>query len=373
MPRGLEEAQPDPPTPRGQQGLEDVLETLDVHELRALVRVSAAAGGAHHIEDVLEVAAEQTLEALGAASVSISRWDRDRGVLRTLINAGDLGPGEERWPEDEIFPLADYPGLVGLLQRGEPYVTDVDDPTADEKAIALLRELGKGAEIAAPIWYEGRLWGELWATTARDAPRPDEKQVRMCLALADQIAMAIGRAELFARVSALASRDPLTGLANRRAFDSEVDGCLAAASRDDGAATVVICDVDDFKAVNDRFGHDAGDATLCRVSDALSTAASEYPSALVGRMGGDEFCVLLPGSIPADGEAFAHRAAALLARDQSARGMGCSFGVAGRGPETASRRALLRAADEALYAAKRSGRGQVVVADRPGPELNRVA
>ena len=68
-------------------------------QLRALIDVAAAAAGAHRLEEVLELAAERALSAIGAASLSISRWDMDAGLVRTLINVGELGPGEERFPE----------------------------------------------------------------------------------------------------------------------------------------------------------------------------------------------------------------------------------------------------------------------------------
>src|ERR687896_891211 len=84
-------------------------------QLRALIDVAAVAAGAHRLEDVLELAAERALEALGAASLSISRWDAERRVLRTLVNVGDLSPDEERFPGEEIYSLEDYPGLTRLM------------------------------------------------------------------------------------------------------------------------------------------------------------------------------------------------------------------------------------------------------------------
>ena len=81
---------------------------MDVEALRAVLCVSQAMLSAQHFEDALAVVAEQSLVAVGAASLSISRWERRRGVLRTLINVGELGPGEQRWPQDEECPLAGY-------------------------------------------------------------------------------------------------------------------------------------------------------------------------------------------------------------------------------------------------------------------------
>ena len=85
----------------------------------------------HRFSDALEVIAEHTRAALGAASFSISRWHRERGVLHTIINVGDLGPGEQRWPTDEEYPLADYRNVLDLLRQGRPYVTTLDDDDID--------------------------------------------------------------------------------------------------------------------------------------------------------------------------------------------------------------------------------------------------
>ena len=109
----------------------------DVHALRAVLRVTQAALGVQRLEDALEVIAEQSRLALDAASFSISRWERDTGVLRTLINVGDLGPGEERHPVDETYPLADYALVADLLRKGEPYIDSIERPGGHRAAGAL--------------------------------------------------------------------------------------------------------------------------------------------------------------------------------------------------------------------------------------------
>jgi hypothetical protein len=167
---GLERNQPHGPAGsqqlpvRGEQaiaGSEDVSQLLDpaaggdVRALRAVLKVSQAVLGAHRFNDALEVIAEQTRAALGAGSFSISRWERERGVLRTMINVGELGPGEERWPTDEEYPLADYRDVTELLGQGRPYVTTLDDDDIDPAVEALLRRLNKYSELAVPVMYQG--------------------------------------------------------------------------------------------------------------------------------------------------------------------------------------------------------------------------
>ncbi len=129
----------------------------DVRALRAALKVSQAVLGAHHFNDALEVIAEQTLAALGAASFSISRWHRERGLLHTIINVGDLGPGEQRWPTDEYYPLADYRDVTDLLRQGRPYVTTLDDHDLDPADESVLRRLNKYSELAVPVMYQGAI------------------------------------------------------------------------------------------------------------------------------------------------------------------------------------------------------------------------
>src|ERR1700682_3154993 len=140
----------------------------DLHALRAVLRVSQAVSGAQHLDDALEVIAEQSLIALEAASFSISRWERHRGVLRTLINVGELGPREERWPRDEQYPLAEDRQVTELLRQGRPYVNSIDnDDENASAAVSRLRRLNKESELAVPVMYESAIWGELWATGGR--------------------------------------------------------------------------------------------------------------------------------------------------------------------------------------------------------------
>src|SRR6185436_16366347 len=130
-------------------------------QLRALIDVAAAAAGADRLEEVLELAAERALEALGGWSLSISRWDAETGILRTLVNVGNLGPGEERFPSDEVYSVEDYPGLKRLMGEAEFAVAGVDDPSTDESFRNLLVELGKEGALSVKMVLEGRPWGEL--------------------------------------------------------------------------------------------------------------------------------------------------------------------------------------------------------------------
>ena len=287
------------------------------HQLESLIDIAASVAGAHRLEDVLDVAATRAREALGVATMSISRWEVDHGHLRTLINDGDF----ERWPEDEVYPLEDFPAAVALLRDGHPHVAYADDPGADAAERALLRELGKESSAAVPIVYQGHTWGELYATTGHGQPRLTDGDVQYMQAICGQIGLALGRAELFSRLSALAFEDALTGLANRRAIEDRLEELAARGE----PAALLLGDLDGLKAVNDSRGHDEGDAVLRCAAEVLRAATADVPGVLPARLGGDEFCVLMPGATLEQAEA-----AGRARRRAAPRGGGRRHAVLGR-------------------------------------------
>jgi diguanylate cyclase (GGDEF)-like protein len=322
-------------------------------QLRALIDVAAVAAGAHRLEDVLELAAERSLEALGGSSLAISRLDEEAGVIRTLVNVGELGPGEERFPEDETYSMDDYPALRLAMREGGSAFGAIDDPDTDPAHRELLERLGKESSLAVPIMLAGEPWGELEVMTAPGHQRLARSDETFLRAIADQLVGAIHRAELFAQIEALAYTDSLTGLASRRAVEMALEEACDKATAP-GTPALVLCDIDDLKQVNDSGGHEAGDQVLCRAAEALVEAAKPHEEAVVGRFGGDEFCILLPAGTAEHARDLALEA---VRRLDAVGGERMSCGVAARTEETTRPAELLRAADAAQYQAKRAGPG----------------
>ncbi len=158
-----------------------------------------------------------------------------------------------------------------------------------------------------------------------------------------------------------AHEDYLTGLTNRRSFDGYAQHLAATAQRYGQTLSLLICDIDHFKAVNDRYGHEVGDAVLKEVAQVLRTGVREAD--IVARWGGEEFAVLMPETAAADATTLVERLRqSVLARQPAGLTVSASFGVAQLGAED-DLASLLARADERLYAAKTAGRNRVVAAD----------
>lgn len=158
--------------------------------------------------------------------------------------------------------------------------------------------------------------------------------------------------------------DPLTGLGNRRYLMERVEEEMARAERTGTIFSLALMDVDNFKAINDRFGHETGDRVLCQLTSAITGALRE--SDICGRWGGEEFLIVLAGtSLAGAGAVIERLRASIAATDVPAlEGEGsitASFGLTEhRAPEVLSR--LLHRADTALYRAKALGRNRVELA-----------
>jgi diguanylate cyclase (GGDEF)-like protein len=183
--------------------------------------------------------------------------------------------------------------------------------------------------------------------------------------LVAQAVIALENARLHRIVERQALVDGLTGLANRRSAEDTLRTELARAERRGEEVALVLVDIDDFKDVNDRFGHPAGDAVLREFARRLRHTVREID--LAGRWGGEEFCLVLPTSDGEGGAQVAERARQALECRPIALPDGtevratASFGVASF-PAHADAGGLVAAADEALYAAKRMGKNRVVTA-----------
>lgn len=321
----------------------------DVPVLKALLRISDAVLRSIGFDDALEAIAEQALTAVQATSVSISQWERDRNVLRTLINVGNLAQGEQRWPTDEFYEIDGDSVMTDLLIGGRSYINCLDDDQCPPQSRELLESLGRECELGVPIMVGDSMWGEIWVS-ATDGRRFDHSDAQLVQAIAAYTAVAIGRSELLTTAWTFAFQDPLTGIANRRAVGRTFEDI----DWERFCPVALVCDLDGFKQINDTQGHPAGDRLLCDVADVLARVASSTVGALAARLGGDEFCLVIPHATVADAQDLANHATHEI-REAVGGVVTLSWGVASAGPGIRTGDDLLKAADAALIEAKRHG------------------
>jgi diguanylate cyclase (GGDEF)-like protein len=215
--------------------------------------------------------------------------------------------------------------------------------------------------VAVPIRDDDdELLGTLWAFWRAAEPAPGEEQVALLEELSRRAGPAIENARRFQEARQLADFDALTGLHNYRFFHETLAREVARAHRYDRKLALVVFDIDDFKAVNDRIGHLAGDAVL---SEAAQRVRSVVRGADIAcRVGGDEFAVILPESTQADADALYRRLeAAMTSWSPDAEPLRLSAGIAELRADDDSV-SFFKRADDALYRAKAGGKGQAIAA-----------
>ena len=202
--------------------------------------------------------------------------------------------------------------------------------------------------LAVPVIFEDNLIGVIVIVKV-GLHQYSSDHLRLLTILANQAAVSISNARLIERLALSAATDPLTGLANRRAFEERLDARLAGQS---STFAVLMLDVDDLKQVNDAEGHAAGDAVLVEVARVLRAHVREGD--VVTRWGGDEFVLLVDGLDRVGAISLARRVGGtLLAGGGGSRSISVSLGTACYPADGSSRDTLLAAADRSMYADKR--------------------
>jgi diguanylate cyclase (GGDEF)-like protein len=324
--------------------------------LASLAQLTRLLADVRNLHELLELSGEHMLVGLRSATVSLSRLEPGTGTLRTVINVGDLGPREQRWPSDETYNLQDFMNLRGIVSERQMWTVTADDPHADAAELALLRELGKPAALAAPLIVSNTMWGEVYVTYAQaeQALTADHAYLEVYLAIVES---ALARVQQIQSLERLAYQDPMTGLANRRALDEAAAAAFATLdSPDMNCVTLVAFDLNGLKQVNDQLGHPEGDRLITSAAALIKAHFDPLPGSLAARVGGDEFVVLVPVHHPDSVIASALHACSAVA--ELPLGAGASCGIA----STAGRKAysdvteLFRSADSALYRSKMLGR-----------------
>ncbi len=282
----------------------------------------------------------------GAHAVSLWEDGHDGGMATTATRPETTAPYR-------IAPSQHEHGARVVMETGQPlFVADAaDSPHCDRRIIALL---GAESVLFHPIADPQGVRGALAISWPERREAIDDNDLMMIGVLAGEAALAMQRADLLGRLDELTRTDELTGLPNRRAWDELLEHELAVAERHGKPLAVAMLDLDHFKSYNDRHGHLAGDRLLRAA--AAAWGSSLRATDVLARWGGEEFALLLPGCDATGATTLVERLRGSLPDDVT-----FSAGVVSSDGRDAAR-ALMDAADRALYQAKDEGRDRVVSA-----------
>jgi diguanylate cyclase (GGDEF)-like protein/PAS domain S-box-containing protein len=318
-----------------------------VREQAALSRVATLAVGSARSDMIMNLIAREVADLLEAQAAIVVRFEGAHGVVAGVS-------GVRLMEMDDRVALTGESPMSRLARTGVP--TREDDIPALARRDPLFPasiepDMFTGA-VAVPIRVDGGLWGCLMVLTG--APAPPVTEARLAH-FAEVAGVAIQAAGARQRLASLAATDPLTGLANHRAFHDALLVEVSRARRHGRALSVVVLDLDHFKQVNDVHGHQAGDAVLTEVARRMraQTRAGE----VIGRLGGEEFGWIIPEATGMQAMYAAERMRqAVSARSIAPVGrLTVSAGACDIGRATGAAD-LLEHADAALYWAKAQGR-----------------
>jgi diguanylate cyclase (GGDEF)-like protein len=333
-------------------------------ELRRLLAMSAELSGSLDPRQVAELMAGHLATAMGVPECVISYWDRPAERLESL----GYFPAHRLQEIEPYFPVRGYPETLRVLEQQATIIVDVDDPGADPAEVALLRQDGNKVLAMLPLVAKGRSIGTV-ELVSNEPITFSEEHLELARTMANEAAMALENARLYDDARALADRDPLTGFYNHRFLHERLGEEVVRAKRGRRPLSVLMLDLDDFKLVNDTFGHLFGDRVLTWTAELIRSTlrASDIPA----RYGGDEFAIILPETDGDDARSAAERILiafrehAFVGEQRGPVPIGASIGVATFPLDGPTGTDLIAAADQALYRVKRDGGRDAAGADEP--------
>ncbi|MET0973058.1 MAG: diguanylate cyclase [Thermoleophilaceae bacterium] len=330
--------------------------------LEGVLAVSARLAEADETEDILQAVCDGIHDALGFDRVVIELADGPGEPLRPAAATGWENPAAGMTggrPIESLAPLfTEEFDIAGCFL----IPTEVAEERLGAHPSGHRSEMnGHGPYAWARHWLlvpledqEGGHLGVISVDDPRDRLLPTRARLQALRLFANQAVAALQTADRAVRLRHEATHDPLTSLPNRRAFLARLN---REAASSDGQLAVILCDMDNLKLVNDRYGHQAGDRALVALADALRNGLRRSDDAF--RLGGDEFAVVLGGASRLDAKRVVRRLQRELSTKRAeGQDIEASFGIAAREPGETPEQLVTRA-DELLYRAKRRRRRSV--------------
>jgi diguanylate cyclase (GGDEF)-like protein len=335
-----------------------VSETTATDVVRGLEAIIDAAAGVL-AEKSLEATLEGMVTALSpiVSFTSLALYEADHAE-RVLVPKFARG----RFVEETLADRPPFDASIAgtVVTSGKMAHLDPDDPRQAPYTIPDTPDDEPAAIVVVPLSVAGTVIGTLtvWRE-GPDQPVFTAAEAQLIGRFGTLAALAYSNAQQRDLLREQALTDPLTGLANRRHFEDRLTAEVARAGRDGTPTALILFDIDDFKAINDRYGHPAGDAALRGFGEVLRSQARA--SDLVCRVGGEEFAVILPGTQLPAARTYAERMIARTrATELAAVGpVTASAGLAAAPLDATTGDALVDVADERLLRAKAGGKDRV--------------
>lgn len=284
------------------------------------------------------------------------------GVISAAVFLGPIAINRARRPE--VADLAMSVAVFTAAAFAAGMTGGAGSPVAYLLPVGIVIEAARGVPLATVTSALVAGLVLLGTTLAVEAGALAADPLQMVAALAalasvTLAAVVLAGSEISYRKAAVL--DPLTGLLNRQGLEQRFEELRQQALLSEAPICLVLFDLDHFKSINDRYGHDVGDAVLKEVAYEVRKSLRKFE--LLYRIGGEEFLVILPGIAAGDGTITAEHLRMVIerARVRSEIGVTASFGVSGGDGDEIVFEDLYRRADEALYASKRGGRDRVSV------------
>jgi diguanylate cyclase (GGDEF)-like protein/PAS domain S-box-containing protein len=325
------------------------------------------------LDDVTLELARVVTEALEADWCSVFVYNPDAQTVTETALFERGGPGKpelvgETYRITHRAPVGEdeYPLNVDALMAGEVVVETLSDPELDTATRYDMEQLGEKTCLTVPLHSRGRVAGFFVVIHMRQEHVFTAEEIELAQAIAEQAGTAWERADLYQELETLAITDGLTGLFNHRHFYDRLAQETRRSDRSGQPLPMLMIDIDDFKAYNDRYGHQAGDEALRSIARILSSDVREGID-VAARYGGEELAVLLPGALdaPAVAERMRlHIEAAALPTPRGDAHLTVSIGVAAYPSGATDMDDLVARADAAMYVAKRLGKNRVELGGR---------
>ncbi len=332
-------------------------------EFEALYQVSRTMASTLDLQNILTRISETVSSLLQAQAMALMLLGPDGRTLSTVAgyNLFDEAPARTTDTRRSLNP-----SLVAIREKRPVTVSDVRTDETYGAWLKTARERGCTSFLAVPLVVQDRPLGCMnLYMIERHEFAPDE--IQLLSTFASQAAVSIENARLFEETRQLAITDPLTGLANHRQFYDQLEREFRRAQRYQRPLTLLMLDLDRFKAFNDQFGHLAGDHALRETADVLRQNARSVD--ILARYGGEEFAIILPETDIQRGAAHAERirsavaSHAFLSQETGLEHrVTVSIGVAALSPALQKIEELVHGADQALYRAKAAGRNRLELA-----------